>query len=84
VNTIELAHLLKQEGFDRRWYSFDRENPPLEGYILEKIGERWIVFYFERGDIRDIANFENESDACEFFYQRMQEGFGSTLGRAKH
>ena len=84
MNAVELANLLKCDGYDHRWYSFDRENPPLEGYILEKVVERWIVFYFERGDMRDIASFENESDACEYFYQRMKEGFASTLGRVRH
>ena len=84
MNVVELADLLESDGYDRRWYSFDRKNPPIEGYILERVGARWTVFYFERGDTRDVANFENESDACDFFYQRMKEGFGSTLGRIKH
>jgi hypothetical protein len=84
MNKIELEDLLKCEGYDRRWYSFDREIPPVEGFILEKIGLRWTVLFFERGDTRDVANFESEFDACEFFYKRMQQEFGSTLGRVRH
>jgi hypothetical protein len=84
MNMLELRHRLERDGYDQRWYSFDREAPPLEGFILEKVGERWIVFYTERGEIRDIANFENEFDACDYFYEKMQKAFGSTVGRAKH
>jgi hypothetical protein len=84
MNMLELTQRLKQEGYDQRWYSFDRDAPPLEGYILEKIGERWTVFYTERGGIRDIANFESEYHACDYFYERMQKAYASVLGRTKH
>jgi hypothetical protein len=84
MNATELADRLKREGYDRRWYSFAREAPPLEGFILEKVRERWTVFYFERGETRDIANFESEYDACEFFYKRMYDDFGSALSRRRH
>jgi len=76
MKTIELADLLKREGYDHRWYSFDRAAPPIEGYILESVHGRWIIFYFERGETRDIANFELESDACDYLYRRMQQVYG--------
>jgi hypothetical protein len=84
MNVEELSDLLRRDGYARRWYSFDREYPPFDGYVLEKVGERWTVFYCERGDARDIANFESEADACEYFFQEMQRVYGSTLQRTPH
>ena len=84
MNAAELKDLLESEGYAHRWYSFDRGEPPIDGYILEKVAERWTVFYFERGESRNIASFESESDASEFFYHRMREDFGSTVDRVKH
>jgi hypothetical protein len=84
MNVTELAERLKRESYNQFWYSFDRDVPPLEGYILELVDARWTVFYFERGATRDLANFESEIDACDFLYQRMKEAFGSAAGRARH
>ena len=84
MKTAELEEILVREGYDHHWYSFDRERPPIDGFILEKVEGRWTIYYFERGATREIARFESEFDACEFFYRRMHEDFGSAVGRAKH
>jgi hypothetical protein len=45
MNTEELCERLTTEGYDRRFFSRDRNSPPLvEGYVLEKVGARWTVF----------------------------------------
>ena len=77
----ELKDRLVNEGYKRSWYSFGRHEPPLDGYILEQISSTWTVFYFERGRTRQIASFENESDACNWFYERVREEFASVVNR---
>jgi hypothetical protein len=77
MGLAELRSQLENDGFDRHLYSFDRLSPPMEGYILEKLGDRWIIFYTERGLFRDIANFLYEGDACDFFLHTMRRAFCS-------
>ena len=84
MKVVELAETLKREGYSPRWYSFDLSSPPFDGFILEKVGERWTVSYSERGYTRDIANFESESDACFFFLKNMQHEYGSVVGKSTH
>jgi hypothetical protein len=40
---------------------------------LEKQHRFWVVLYFERGETRQLASFESEFDACEWFYQRVSK-----------
>ena len=84
MNLNELTDVLTRDGYHRNWYSFDLSMPPSAGFILEKVGNRWIVFYIERGQSRDIANFEYESDACAYFLQTMRAEYGSLLGKTTH
>jgi hypothetical protein len=77
MNTFELAQQLNSEGFGPSYYSLSRQKPPLEGFVLEKVGDRWIVFFFERGAFREIASFESETDACDYFYEKMHAEFKS-------
>jgi hypothetical protein len=67
----ELKDRLHREGYDHRWFSFSSSDLPVEGYILEKQNPFWVVLYFERGETRQLASFESEFDACEWFYQRV-------------
>ena len=76
----ELNDRLKAEGFDRlKCYSFSKEHPPIEGYILESAGTGWNVLYFERGETRKIAWFYVESFACDWLYELLQREYGSVL-----
>lgn len=84
MNIAELAQVLEREGYSPSWYSFDKNSPPVDGYILDKEDGRWRVFYFERGTTREIAAFESEAKACEFFYEKMKKGFSSALNGARH
>ncbi|MBV8976872.1 MAG: hypothetical protein JO261_06785 [Alphaproteobacteria bacterium] len=77
----ELMDRLRAEGIDRSWYSFSRADPPLEGFILEHVGADWAIFFFERGATRRIALFELESDACEWFYEKLRREMASSSNR---
>jgi len=76
----ELKERLSRERYDRRWFSFSSSDLPLEGYILEKQNPFWAVLYFERGETRQLASFESESDACEWFYARISKNVPKTTG----
>jgi hypothetical protein len=79
MKVSELEKKLQNDGFDRRGYSFSRTSPPIEGYILEKVDDYWIVFSTDRGYFVQVANFISEVDACDYFYQKMHEEYGSTI-----
>jgi hypothetical protein len=78
----ELKDRLRAEKFDALdCYSFSRQNPPLEGYILEQVGSDWVIFYFERGEARQIASFYTSSYACKWFYEKLCEDYSSVPSR---
>jgi len=42
-----------------------------ERYCLENINGTWYVYYCERGKKMIIDEFENESDACVYFLNKL-------------
>jgi hypothetical protein len=78
----ELEDRLRAEGFDRlKCYSLNKDQPPVEGYILEGVGSGWDVLYFERGMTRKIAWFYAESLACDWLYKILHDEYASVLNR---
>lgn len=78
----ELKDRLKMEGFEPlKCHSFNSDQPPLEGYILEEADSGWVVLYFERGQTRRIAWFYAESHACDWLYKLLHDEYGSVLNR---
>ena len=55
--------------------SFYRINGSLTSdvYVLNKIYDYWEYFYFdEKGNQNDYHRFDNENDACEYFYKKLE------------
>ncbi|MCD6040369.1 MAG: hypothetical protein K0R98_1617 [Rickettsiaceae bacterium] len=44
---------------------------PMEQYCLIKEGNIWSVYYSERGVKRNEVTFQKESEACEYFYNKL-------------
>jgi len=91
MNRTQLIELIRRLNIDRRSYSFDRKEPPEEGYVLEHVGSRSVVYYFERGGVRNVADFESDFDACDFFYEQLRkmavflsDASATDAGAAKH
>jgi hypothetical protein len=85
MNILELDKILRQEGFTEEYYSLSRNNPPPQGYVLERVNAReWIVYYSERGTLRELARFVAESDACKFFHEKLLDAYGSVVTKIRH
>lgn len=39
--------------------------------ILEREGNKWLVYHFERGSKWDLQYFETEDAACRYFLQKL-------------
>lgn len=79
MNKQELKKWLEEE-------NVREENYSLEGGLrndticLDEFNGRWKVYYTERGVEYDVRYFHNESDACDYFYQK----FSKLLSRDIH
>jgi hypothetical protein len=76
MTVLELDAALRADGFTDADYSLSRDKRPYEGYILEKSDVWWKVLFSDRGALREIASFANETDACIFFYQKLRDTRG--------
>lgn len=71
MDIANLKQRLEAEGFPADMYSLSG-GLPNETYCLEQRGNRWAVYYSERGKRSGEHLFSNESDACEFFLSRLR------------
>lgn len=71
MTAVELGMRLRARGVDSRLYSLDGTSPLLEGFVLDNNGDSWSVNFFERGETHQLAAFNSEDSACEFFYTRI-------------
>jgi hypothetical protein len=81
MNAIELMERFRGEGIDR-YFGLSREAPPIEGFVLENVGGKWWVHFFERGDYTPVACFEDEYDACGFLYWKLHDNLSMVGPRA--
>ena len=73
MNRKELKTKLDEIGIPTSWYSLYGERI-LDTLVLEW-GFKWRIFVFgERGQETEIASFDTEDEACEYFYQEMKKG----------
>ena len=42
-------------------------------FCLEQLGQRWCVYYSERGERYDERTFESESTACVYLLEVLRE-----------
>lgn len=71
MTVSELKRILEAEGFRQDVYSLTG-GLPNEAYCLENRGYEWAVYYSERGERSGERIFFSESEASEFFLQRMR------------
>lgn len=56
-----------------RWYSIDDGIKP-DSFILRSVHTYWEYYYMdERGGENDYKRFNNENEACNFFFEVMKE-----------
>jgi hypothetical protein len=70
MNLVELKELLQQHNVSKDMYVFDEEYPN-ESYCLRFNGHSWEVYYSERGIKSGLKYFENESEACNYFFGQL-------------
>ena len=75
MNTLELKEILKNEKIPERYYLLEPKGIREDKICLEFSGDVWQVYYSERGEKYNVAEFSNEHDACGEMLQRL---------RAKH
>jgi hypothetical protein len=70
LNKEELKNALVKEQIDPRYYSLDGLDDPhyYDRVILEKKGEEWLVYHYERGSINNLHTFVSEDEACRFLF----------------
>jgi hypothetical protein len=63
MNRSQLQQTLSSMGIRADAYSLDGGHPS-EAYVLAHDGRRWRVYYSERGQESDLAEFDDEAVAC--------------------
>lgn len=72
MNKQQLQELLKQEGFRADTYDLDGGMLP-ERLTLANEGNRWCVYYSERGLQTGKEYFYSESEACQSLLDQLRE-----------
>ena len=70
MNIHELANRLEQEGYAKWSYSLSGEGGH-DTHCLENRGDKWVVFYTEKGNEYDHREFHSEQEACLYLYDRV-------------
>ena len=67
----ELVKILQEEGFNPDAYCLEGGFPD-ETYCLEETHGVWTYYYCERGLQRGKREFATESEACEYFLEKLR------------
>jgi hypothetical protein len=69
----ELKKVLDKEGVKPVYYSLNGlSGGPYNGaIILEKEGNKWLYYYFERGSKHSLQYFNTEDEACRYMLQEL-------------
>jgi hypothetical protein len=71
MNREELLGILRSEGIRDDSYSLDgglRDDT----LTLDRVGEKWIVYYSERGKRWDERSFTDEDSACRYLLRLLR------------
>ena len=67
----QLKQELKMLKIPDAWYSFESRTRP-DTYVLDSFHGIWECFYVdEHGGANSVKRFHNESDACEYFLDKI-------------
>ncbi|MGK7947789.1 MAG: hypothetical protein AB4368_03010 [Xenococcaceae cyanobacterium] len=72
MNKNELKRKLEQKNVRGDSYSLEGGFPN-EAYCLNNNGALWEVYYSERGQKTELETFNEESEACDYFYNLLIE-----------
>lgn len=73
MNVTELIHELEKAKVPKRWYSINGDLCS-DTYILRQVYDQWECYYFdEKGNVNDYHLFNNENDACIYFYNELKD-----------
>jgi hypothetical protein len=75
MTLTELADTLRDEKFDPAFYDIAGGLPGAGGYRMQHAQSHWKITYLDRGIENFVAEFSSESEACDFFYQRVKKLF---------
>lgn len=67
MKKYDLKKCLENEGVSKSLYCLDG-GLPNEKVCLDYEGNKWVVYYSERGCRTGLETFENEDDACIYIY----------------
>ena len=72
MNIDKLEELLEKNEIPCSWYYlYGPQYTKEQKTCIEKRGDSWYVYYFERGLESNIISFNNENDVCVELYNRM-------------
>lgn len=71
MNREELKVALDREGVKPHYYSLNGlSGGPYDGAsILEKEGNKWVYYDFERGSKNNLQYFDTEDEACRYMFK---------------
>lgn len=76
MNINELKSVLESERFIKNTYSLTGGRHQ-DAYCLSFENGLWQVYYSERGEEIERTIFDSESEACEFFLNKMRSDIGT-------
>ena len=71
MTIAELEKKLKTAGVPDYIYNLTGQGQKDERLCLEKIQDKWSVYYLERGIKTTNEIFNSENDACQFLYDQL-------------
>ena len=73
MNILELKEILKSEKIPERYYLLEARGIREDKICLEFTDDVWQVYYSERGEKYNAAEFPDESGACGEMLQRLRK-----------
>lgn len=73
MNREILEKKLKMAGVPHYIYNLTGKGGRDECLCLEKIQDKWSVYYLERGIKTTNEFFDSEDDACQFLYTQLMD-----------
>lgn len=70
MNRNDLQNILLQRGIREDVYTLYGGHPS-ERFVLSQEGQKWAVFYSERGEEVGRREFQSEEEACLYFLERL-------------
>lgn len=72
MDVKELINKLEELKVPKSYYSING-NLSSDIYVLNQVYHYWEFFYFdEKGNTNNYRKFDNENDACIFFYNKLK------------